>query len=194
MLTQLITLKTRLGLELFDNADDALLTNLLKLCSLRFAGDCHRIFDYAADVPYEFGAEQLMVVVDRPPIEVVSRFELKSSEREGWVAVEEVDYLLSPAKSIIELSEPLGLAGQLGRVIFTGGYVLPGSVPTENQVALPDDLEQVCVEQVAYWYQRRTQLGLMSVSTDGSVTQQFQTSDLLPQVTAVLKRYQRWEG
>jgi hypothetical protein len=57
---------------------------------------------------------------------------------------------------------------------------------------LPDDLEQACIEQVAYWYQRRSQLGLVSSSSGDNIFQQFQTSDILPQVAAVLSHYERW--
>ena len=45
---------------------------------------------------------------------------------------------------------------------------------------------------MAYSYQRRAQLGLMSVSNDSGIVQQFQSSDLLPQVRAVLNHYERW--
>jgi len=131
--------------------------------------------------------------VDRPPIELVSQFHLKTTEAEGWILQSSISYLLSPAKAVIELAEPIGIAGQLGRVTYTGGYILPGTTPTGNQIALPDELELSCIEQVAYWYQRRTQLGLLSVSSEGgSTVQQFQSSDLLPQVRAVLKRYERY--
>src|SRR5882724_12522022 len=60
------------------------------------------------------------------------------------------------------------------------------------QIPLPDDVEQACIEQVAFWYSRRTQLGLLSISSDAGVVQQFQSTDLLPQVRATLKRYERW--
>jgi len=93
---------------------------------------------------------------------------------------------------VIELPEPIGISCQLGRVTDTGD-ILPGTTPTANQTALPDELELACIEQVAYWYQRRTQLGLLSVSSEGgSTVQQFQSSDLLPQVRAVLKHYERY--
>ena len=39
---------------------------------------------------------------------------------------------------------------------LTGGYVLPGTTPSAGQTALPDDLEQAAVEQVAYWFQKQT--------------------------------------
>jgi|SRR5947209_7194318 len=192
MLTQLATLKSRLGLEIFDTTDDLVLTSILKHVSARFAAECNRIFDYGAGLTYEFRANQLNIIVDHPPIELVSQFDLKTTEAEGWVLQSSVDYLLSEKKSVIELAVPMGISRQLGRVTYTGGYILPGANPTGNQIALPDDIEQACIDQVAYWYQRRAQLGLVSVTSGDSTVQQFQTSDLLPQVQAVLKHYERW--
>ena len=192
MLAQLLTLKARLGLEAFDPTDDAGLNNLIKMVSARFASECNRIFDYGAGVTFEFRGDEINIMVDRPPIEQVSKFELKASEGTGWVEQSNIHYLLSPTKVVIELAQPLGSSRQLGRVTYTGGFVLPGAVAAGNQLALPDEVELACVEQAAYWYQRRSQLGLVSVSNDSGLVQQFQTSDLLPQVKAVLKRWERW--
>ena len=83
MLTQLSTIKARLGLEQFDTTDDLVHTNLLRHVSGRFAIECNRIFDYGAALTFEFRAEQINIVVDRPPIELVSQFELKTTEAEG---------------------------------------------------------------------------------------------------------------
>jgi len=192
MLTQLSTLKARLGFELFDTTDDTGLTNILKHVSARFAADCNRIFDYGASLTYEFPADEIGIFVDRPPVEAVSQFELKRTEAEGWIVQPDVDYLLSPKKTMISLAKRIGTSRQLGRVTYTGGYILPGATPTGNQIALPDEIEQACVEQAAYWYQRRSQLGLLSISSDAGIVQQFQSSDLLPQVQAVLRHYERW--
>src|SRR5436309_1712720 len=185
MLTQLSTLKVRLGIEAFETADDLILTSLLKHVSARFAAECNRIFDYGVGLTFEFPAEEWQIIVDRPPIERVTRFDLKSMEREGWIVQPEVEHLLSPKRTVIALSLPLGAFNQLGRVTYSGGYVPPGVTPLGNEPLLPDDLEQACVEQAAYWYQRRGQLGLLSVSSDSGLVQQFQRSDLLPQVQAV---------
>src|SRR5256885_43190 len=121
MLTQLLTLKSRLGLEAFDPTDDPLLINLIKMVSARFAAECNRTFNYGENLVSEFRADELNIVVDRPPIESVSQFELKSSEAEGWLPQSGVNYLLSPTRSVLELAEPLGDSRQLGRVTFTGG-------------------------------------------------------------------------
>jgi hypothetical protein len=192
MLTQLSTLKTRLGLEIFDTTDDVILTNILKHVSARFAADCNRIFDYGAFLAYEFPADEIHLSVDHPPIELVSEFALKTTEAEGWIVQPDVDYLLSPKKAIVALAERLGTSRQLGRVIYTGGYVLPGAPPAVNQIALPAEIEQACIDQAAYWYLRRSQLGLLSLSNDAGIIQQFQSSDLLPAVQAVLRHYERW--
>ena len=56
MLTQLSTLKTRLGLDQFDTTDDVLLTNILNLVSARFSAECNRVFDYGTSLTYEFRA------------------------------------------------------------------------------------------------------------------------------------------
>jgi hypothetical protein len=103
-----------------------------------------------------------------------------------------VEYLLNPTKSIVELAAPLGTSRQLGRVTFAGGYVLPGNTPGTGQTALPAELEQAAIEQCAYWYQRRDQLGLTSVSGEGGSISNFTALDLLPGVRAVLNKYERW--
>src|SRR5713226_8322875 len=141
MLAQLSTIKSRLGLEAFAPDDDALLTNLLKHVSARFAAECNRIFDYGAGLTYEFRAEQLNIVVDHPPIALVSQFDLKTTESEGWLPQSSVSYLLSPTRTVVELAQPLGSSRQLGRLTYTGGYILPSTAPTGSQIALPDDIE-----------------------------------------------------
>src|SRR5438105_419612 len=194
MLAQLSTIKKRLSIDLFDTTDDVLITNILKMVSARFAAECNRTFDYGAGLTCEFRADQLCILVSRPPIELVSQFELKTNESEGWILQSGIDYLLSPKKSFVELSFPIGSQRQLARITYTGGYVLPGGIPAGNQIPLPDDIEQACVEQVSFWYQRRAQLGLLSITSGDATVQHFKSVDLLPQVEAVLKHYERWEN
>src|SRR5947207_12348385 len=192
MLTQLSTLKARVRLNSFDLDDDPLLTSLINHASGRFAKQCNRIFDRGADVTFEFRAEEMNISPDRYPIESVASFDLKSTEAEGWIAQTGMDYLISPSRSLIELACPLGTSRQKARVTFTGGYVLPGGTVDPSQTALPDELEQSCIDQVVYWYENRHRLGLLSTSGEGGATQQIKTLDLLPHVSAVLRKYERW--
>ena len=192
MLTQLTTAKTRLRLNSFDLDDDPLLTSLINHASGRFAKECNRIFERDAGVTFEFRADEMNISPDRYPIESVASFDLKSTEAEGWVAQSGMDYLISPSRSLSELAFPLGTSRQKGRMTFTGGYVLPGGTVEIAQTALPDELEQSCIDQVVYWYENRHRLGLLSTSGEGGAIQQMKTLDLLPHVSAVLRKYERW--
>ena len=144
-----------------------------------------------ANTTDEFSANKCELRVGRYPIESVSAFHLKTDETEGWVTETDVEYLIRRA-CIVSLFFPLGVCSQLVRVTYTGGYVLPGTTPGSGQTALPDDLEQACVEQVAFWYQRRHQLGLITVPSDGRTFYQLGQIDLLPNVLPILKKYQRY--
>jgi len=78
------------------------------------------------------------------------------------------------------------------RVTYTGGYVLPGDTVGAGQTALPADLEQAAVEQVASWFQNRDKLGLLRNWPHGGVYQVYSQLPLLPSVQSVLTRYTRW--
>jgi len=69
---------------------------------------------------------------------------------------------------------------------------MPGTTPGTGQTALPDDLEQAAVEQVAFWFQNRHKLGLIRNRPNLGTYQQFAQLDLLPSVKTVLKHYERW--
>jgi len=194
---QLSTIKARLGLGEADVKDDEFLTAALAAVAARFDRECNRTFARAAEATFEFRADELDLNVKHYPIETVDTFEIKSNETDGWVEVVGVDYLINPARNLIELTAPLGTSRQLGRVTFAGGYVLPGATAEAGQTELPADLVQAAGEQVAYWFQNRDRLGLSSMSGQGggmvkdpvSVVAPF---DLLPIVMNTLKKYERW--
>jgi uncharacterized phiE125 gp8 family phage protein len=189
LLAQLTTVKTRLGIT--DTTDDTLLTNLIEFASARFERDTNRSLERAVSTTEEFPADQTELLVARFPLETVSQFHLKQNETDGWVLQSNIDYLIRRA-CVISLSAPLGTKYEQARVTFTGGYVLPGTTPGAGQTALPDDLEHACVEQVAYWYQNRHRLGLLSMPAEGRTFYNIAQLDLLPQVQSILKRYERF--
>ena len=188
LLTQLSTVKGRLNID--DSVDDTLLVMLINGAAGRFERECNRKFDRAVNATYEFPADTLEIIPERYPIESVSSLELKSSEATGWVP-QEVDYIIY-RKSVISLLNTLGGEREVARVTYTAGYVLPGTVPDAGQEPLPAEIEFSCIEQVAYWYQNRHRLGLVSVSGEGGAIQQFAQLDLLPHVKAVLKSHERY--
>jgi hypothetical protein len=191
MLAQLSTVKTRLGIDEFDVKDDALLTHAIEAVSARFDRECNRTLARAVNAAQEFNGADLELCPACYPIESVTRFELKTTEVEGWVEQADIDFLIR-SLCVISLAAPLGDARAQARVIYTGGYVLPGATAGAGQAALPADLETAAVEQVAFWYQNRDRVGVLKEWPKGGIYQEFADIDLIPSVRAVLGRYERW--
>ena len=190
MLTQLSTVKARLGLDDFEVKYDGILTNAIKALSERFDKACNRRLARTVDAVEEFEADEPEILVACYPIEAVSKFEVKATESEGWVEQTEVDFLLR-RDCVISLAESVGCRGELARVTYTGGYALPGTTPSAGQSALPEDLEQAAVEQVAFWFQTRDKLGLVRHWPKGGIYEEFAQMEFLIGVSAVLKKYER---
>jgi hypothetical protein len=198
MLTQLTTVKARLGLVVGDATYDDLLTRAIEAVSVRFDRECNRTFARTVGVTQEFGATDAEIVARCYPIEAVTKLELKTSEAEGWVEQSGAAYVLRGG-CVISLSVPLSpafrvawIGPQVGRVTYTGGYVVPGTTPGTGQTALPADLESAAVEQVAAWFQQKDKLGLKNYWPKDGVYLAFIQLPLLPQVTAIIRHYQRW--
>ncbi len=198
MLTQLATVKARLDILPGDTSKDDLLTRAIQAVSARFDRECNRTLARTVDATQEFAARDTEILARCYPVETVSKFELKSTEAEGWVEQTGVEYLVRQG-CVISLSVPMSFVPevawvnpQVGRVTYTGGYVLPGSVPGAGQTALPADLESAAVEQVAGWFQQREKLGLFRHWPSGGTYLVLSQLPLLPQVTAVIRPYRRW--
>lgn len=202
-LTQLTTLKARLGIDTFELSFDTQLNNLIALVSGRFAKFCRRDFDRQASVTQEFEGDQTELVVNRYPLESVGAFHLKANETDGWELQSDVDYLIKGSASgvpcIITLSGELGANNERLRVTYTGGYVLPGTAVGAGQTALPADIDAACAEQCAFLWQRRDQLGIASVSAPQGGSFQLNPMsviepwDLIPAVKNLLMQYERWQ-
>lgn len=212
MLTQLPTLKARLGIPAFEIGHDAFLANLIRFVTARFELECHRRFARREDTAYDFRADALDVRVDRYPIESISAFWLRRSSAGDWQPAPEVQARISASDAVIELAAPVGAAEERARVVYTGGYVLPGNSAGAGQTPLPEELEQAAIEQVTYLFENRNRLGLVSVGggsgaidilrdlnllppgssqTSGTVWFKYAQVDLLPSVRTILRHYTR---
>jgi hypothetical protein len=187
MLTQLTTVKTRL--QLADTTFDDVVTAAIAAFSERFDRECNRKFARQVNAIEEFAASHLDICPACWPIETITSFDVKSNDADGWQPVSPTPTSLTRNSCVIALNTALGSRDQQARVTYTGGYVLPGTTPAAGQTPLPADIEQACIDQVAYWFLNRTTPGLISVTvTNGS---HIQTVDLLPSVVAVLQKHQR---
>ena len=192
MLTQLTTVKSRLGISAADTTQDDLLTRAIQAVSARFDGETGRTLERTVGAMHEFPGSEMEVLPPCYPVEAVTKFELKESESAGWVEQVGVEYLVRRSCVISLVCRLSAFSTQLGRVTYTGGYVLPGTTPAAGQTALPKDLESAATEQVAVWYQNRDKLGLIRHWPSSGTYLVLSQLPLLSWVAVTLRRYQRW--
>src|SRR5882724_11960841 len=94
MLSTLSTLKARLGIPDLDIQYDDLLTSALTALSVRFDQETNRTLTRTANSLHEFPADDTEIVLPLYPVESISKFELKTSEAEGWIEQTNVIYLI----------------------------------------------------------------------------------------------------
>src|SRR5204863_2892834 len=104
MLTQLNTIKSRLALIVTDYDD--LLTSAIKAVSNRFDKECNRSLARIAAATHEFDASDTEILPPNYPVELVTKFELKASETEGWVEQAGVQHLIR-RQCVISLHSPI---------------------------------------------------------------------------------------
>ena len=194
MLTQLATVKQRLALQNIDTQYDDLLTRVIGAVSGRFDLECNRTLARTIGATHEFPIRDTENPVPCYPIETVVRFETKATEALGWVEQPDIDYIIR-GRCVVSLYSLLPIPApeaQLARLIYTGGYVLPGNTPEPGQAALPADLENAAIEQIAFWFQRRDNVGVIRIWPSGGNYMQLVDTDLLPAVRAVLRKHARF--
>src|SRR5262252_1831242 len=108
MLSTLPTLKARLSIPETDPQYDDLLTNTLEALSARFDQETNRTLARTVNATFEFDPGDTEICPPCYPIESVSKFELKTTEAEGWVEQASADYFIRRG-SVITLSFNLKL-------------------------------------------------------------------------------------
>ena len=104
MLTLLSTVKTRLVLLDTTTYDD-ILTNAIEAISARFDKETNRTLARTENITQEFDPGDAEILGTCYPIESVSKFELKTTEAEGWVEQATPGYLIR-SSCIISLRRP----------------------------------------------------------------------------------------
>lgn len=123
------------------------------------------------------------VRVSRWPVDsVVSIKEDLNGDFAAATAVESTEYGLGPEGTIRMRWRPF-LAGTACLQVKTVGGI------ARDTGAVPADLRNAAARQVAYWWQRRTDLGISGMTSQGGSISLYATGDLLPDVEETVKRY-----
>src|SRR2546423_1131720 len=113
MLSTLSTAKSRLAIPDLDVQYDDLLTTALTALSSRFDKYTSRTLARMANTTHEFAGDDTEIIPTCVPVESVSKFEVKSTEAEGWVQQSNADYVLHNS-SLISLASRLGSSRHQG--------------------------------------------------------------------------------
>src|SRR5256885_14211700 len=127
MLTLLSTVKTRLAIDEFDLSFDTILTNAINAISFRFDKETNRTLARTVNITQEFSADDTEVCLTCYPFETLTRFELKTTEAEGWIEQPGIGFLIRN-HCVLTLHRPFSIQPsafslQVARVTYTGGFV-----------------------------------------------------------------------
>lgn len=166
--------------EEIEDAIDAFAARAEKLCFRRFRKS-------TTDAPHTEVFSPLpgskILYLERWPIDsIVSLKEAPDGKFDNATSfIQDEDYYLDKEAGTIEMRYWRFIGGFPGtvEVKYAGGlYTDTGMVD--------DDLRYMAARQAAYWFQRRGQLGLRSVSVAGGSAQFYERQELLPEVKSAL--------
>jgi len=200
MLCTLTDLKTRIGIDSADTAQDDLLTALIAGFTAAAEGYCGRALVLTAEdvTEYYSGVAEFLCLRRYPVVEITSVKEAIDWDFDSATAlVADSDYRLvgSGEKGILYRCygkwSPVPDSIQ---VVYRGGFLSaePGEgEPVEGEIAMPADLQTEAINQCSFLYKRKDDLGLSGVSFQGGSFNKFADLDLLPTVRQTLDRYRR---
>ena len=189
-------------LDFSGTGEDTLIDILIELVSARVADYCDRTFEQETNrVEYPFGGTGVLHMKLFPITSITSIHEDSERAFGSGTLVDSTEYYCAGDAAdrgliIREASWKRELTGSyhntwlrgidIIKVTYSGGYAV-----TSGVTGVPDDLQRVIAQQVAYLYNRRTALGITSVS-GGEGSQSF-TGDyeFLPEVKRGLQKYRR---
>ena len=190
MLTTLSLVKTRLSMPETEIAHDALIAMLIAGVTARFPRELRRVLKRMEGFAQEFPASDQGLILCCYPVETITRVEVRRWEHEGWQLREGLKWQVR-STCVVTFNEPPGAGEEMARLIYTGGYVMPGAEVPAGALPLPTDLLNAATEQVAYLYLNRDRLGILRQWPRGGTYEQYSQVDLLPGVAAALDKHRR---
>lgn len=189
-LSNLATLKAwLLPASLLTGTDyDATITAIGLGVAAHIEKHCNRTLARAVEATYDFPADRRQVIVDRFPIEEITKVEVRTGLAWGFVDQGDVDAVienLAEAAGMVHFAAPLGVHRDRARLIFTGGFWWnqqeadydPPETPTEEDpdlsalpegaAALPADLRHAWLLQCEQVWKVKDRLGL-TIGQDGA--------------------------
>lgn len=171
------------------SVDDSLVPLLEQLTlgiTRRFASLCGRLtWDRGAYLDVHDGGKDRLYLRNWP-IDETEPLTVEVDPAQQWEVRDPNTYLLDPEDgTLIFVGAPPAASPRSVRVSYTGGFL------TADGVGAPDDLALLATLQASFFFQRRSDLGLVAHSLEGSTISQEQRLTLLPEVRSGLWPYRR---
>lgn len=187
MLFELSTLKARLNIS--GTSDDAALTGIAAMVHMVFDRWCNRVFERADAAEYIFTGSRQDISLPRYPVEIVISIACRSHSRDPWRAQTGVRWRLDSDSGVICLDAPVGSDVEQTRILYTGGYVLPGTTAESYQYALPQDIQEAALAQAMHLYESRH--NALPAAVGSAPAKTVRDTELLPHVELALQPHRR---
>lgn len=172
---------------------DPLLVQLINGFSKLVQGEryLNRSLEKKTYVEY-FDGDTDLVIVSAPPIldnDTLYVWEDSDHLFEGDPLWMHEDYMVHFENGLIKTMWDVGFVEgtKVVKVQYDGGLVLHDEL--NDTLDVPDDLRSACAMQCSFWYQRRRELGISSVSSAGGDSVFFSPTQILPIVKEILGQY-----
>lgn len=178
-LTDLATVKEWLGILPSSIDDDTLLERLIDAVSKKITDAIGRAIESTEYDEYYTGYSPRKLALKNYPVTAVDTLTISGEDVPAWTEETGEGY-------IILGNDTIALNGSYSfrttefnnvHIVYTAGYA-----------AIPDDLEQACIDLVALRYRSRDRIGQQSKILAGE-TVRYSVVDLPPEVAEVVARY-----
>lgn len=163
---------------------------------------CDRKFQRLESAVYETTADRLIIIVDRYPIETLTKIEIRDDLSLGWIdqgAINDVLFNLRNEAGLLQFAGQLGASFSRIRITYTGGYFFETLEPTDTgypsaqpdgATALPDDLRFAWLLQCQHLWLQSDALNTAIVDKRPA-TPPLMDAKLVPSVEDILRDYRR---
>lgn len=164
---------------------------------------CSRKFQRIVADTYVTSADKMRIVLERYPIETISKIEIRDDMATGWVdqgAVTNVVFNMREESGILEFAGSLGAALSRIRITYTGGYFFETAEPTDSgyptaqptgSEALTDELRFAWLMQCQHVWSQMDKLGVAIAEKPSSDSPMLKLQ-WLPEVEDIIRDYRRF--
>ena len=197
LLCTLSDVRTRKGYETTDTSDDEAIYDIIRGVSAMFDIECNRtlLLPSAAQTLTMNGRDgDTLISPYYPIVSVTSIKETTDYDFDNTDALtENTDYRVIASQGILHRLNTVWLRGIDNiQVVVKGGYVPPSETVGTGETALPDEIREAAIQQSLFFLQRRSDIGLISVSAIGSSISKHSKLELLPFVRSILNKHRRY--